>query len=109
MDFALPAGTTVRAPVDSTVLFQCDAGNYHRSIKLRASNGQIYSLLHVTAASVKSSYRAGERIGTVAADKPWNNCARSTGPHIHMALPAKPFVMGGYTFGNSIPTSVTSR
>jgi hypothetical protein len=109
VDFALPAGTSVRAPVDSTVLDQCNAGNNHRAIKLQASNGQIYSLVHVTAANVKSSYRAGEKIGTIAADKPWNNCAKSTGPHLHMAFPTKPFTIGGYTFGDRLPTSVTSR
>ncbi len=109
IDFALPAGTPVLAPVDSTVLASCHAGNNHRSIKLRASNGQVYSLVHVTTATVKGSYRRGEQIGVIAGDRPWNSCARSTGPHLHMGLPSRPFTMGGYTFGNSIPSPVTPR
>lgn len=115
VDFKLSAGTPVLAPIDSEVISSCSAGNNHRAIKLRASTGQEYSLLHVTASSDAVSagtrYAQGEQIGVIAADTPWNNsCANSTGPHLHMGLPSVPFTIEGYTFrrGETLPGSITS-
>jgi len=110
IDFSAPSYYDVLAPVDSTVIAQCDAGNNHRAIKLQASDGQIYSLLHVTATNIYAGrqYRQGEKIGTVAADKPNNDCAVSYGPHLHLGFPARPFTIDGYTFtASSINSGVS--
>jgi len=112
LDIGLPAGTPVVAPIDSTVISQCHAGNHHRAISLRGSDGQRYTLIHVTTAniSVGKTYRRGEQIGVVAGDKPNNDCAWSTGPHLHFGLPSRTFSIGGYNFSpNSIPTPITAR
>lgn len=103
VDFRLPTGTPVLAPIDSVVVSSCTPGNEHRAIKLRASTGEEYSLLHVraSASAVQTGrrYLQGEQIGVIAGDTPsGNNCANSTGPHLHMGLPRVPFIVGGYTF-----------
>lgn len=106
IDFGLSPGQPVLAPFDSKVISQCNAGNNHRAIKLQASNGQFYSLIHVNTANISTgqTYKQGEKIGVVASDTPWNKCAQSTGPHLHMGFPSNPFTIDGYTFGSSIPT-----
>lgn len=98
LDFDIPAGTEIVAPIDSQVLSSCNAGNNHRAILFRAADGQKYSIIHVTARRVKESYQKGETIGVVASDVPDNKCARSTGVHLHMGFPTRPFTMGGQTF-----------
>ncbi|MBH8571762.1 ricin-type beta-trefoil lectin domain protein [Nostocaceae cyanobacterium CENA369] len=112
IDIGLSAGTPVLAPIDSTVIKQCDAGSNHRAILLQASNGQQYSMIHVTTSniSVGKTYRRGEQIGTVAANMPWNNCAKSYAPHLHFGLPSKDFSIGGYTLSpTSIPSPMTAN
>lgn len=112
IDIGLSAGTPILAPIDSTVLDQCNAGNNHRAILLRASNGQRYSMIHVTTANIWNgkTYRRGEQIGVVAGDRPWNKCAQSHGPHLHLGLPSQNFNIGGYTLSpTSIPRTMTAR
>jgi murein DD-endopeptidase MepM/ murein hydrolase activator NlpD len=101
LDFPLPADTPVVSPIDATVVKFCVANNNrHHAIKFRATNGQEFSLIHVKASGVKigRGYRQGEQIGVVAADTPWNNCARSQGVHLHVGFPTRPFTMGGRRF-----------
>lgn len=118
LDIAIPAGTPVLAPADVTVAHSCLARgtNSHRAIKLRDSAGRFYSLIHVSASSsavrVGTSYRKGQQIGVVAADKPNDrNCAISYGVHLHMGLPSNPSTMGGYSLGSStrLNTRLTAR
>lgn len=104
----LVAGSNVLAPVDSTVVSSCDAGNNHRAIKLEATDGTLYSLIHVTTASVKNSYKQGDVIGTVAADTPWNDCAKSQKPHLHFGLPSQNFTIDGYTFNTNSPAYLST-
>ena len=116
VDFRLPSGTPVLAPIDSVVVASCTPGNNHRAIKLRASTGEEYSLIHVraSASAVQHGrrYARGEQIGVIASDTPTNNnCANSTGPHLHMGLPRVPFSVGGYTFraGETLSGTLVSR
>lgn len=93
----------VLAPIDSEVIRQCNAGNNHRAIELRAADGQIYSLIHVTTSDifVGKKYKQGEKIGTVATDKPTDTrCARSTGTHLHFGLPTTNFEIDGYNLSS---------
>ncbi|ELS31268.1 Peptidase M23 [Pseudanabaena biceps PCC 7429] len=85
IDLGLGAGTPVLAPANVTVIATCNAGNNHRAIKLKADDGTFYSLIHVYSTNIQKGQRfqQGERIGTVASDKPWNKCAKSTGIHLH--------------------------
>jgi murein DD-endopeptidase MepM/ murein hydrolase activator NlpD len=111
LDFGLTAGQAVLAPINSTVVSTCNAGNNHRAIKLQASNGQYYSLIHVTTSSiwVGKTYNQGDQIGVVASDTPWNNCAQSTGRHLHMGFPSQNFSIDGYNLTpSSLPTSFSS-
>ncbi|NEZ54196.1 tectonin domain-containing protein [Adonisia turfae] len=108
IDFDIPAGTPVLAPVDSQIMDQCNAGNNHWAIKLQAlSSNQIYSLIHVfadnNAVQRGKIYRQGQQIGIVASDRPSHGCATSTGPHLHMGLPSVPFTLDGYTFTTDNP------
>ena len=85
LDLGLSAGTPVPSPANAVVVSTCNAGNNHRAIKLKADNGTFYSLIHVYSSNIQKGqrFRQGETIGTVAADKPWNKCAKSTGIHLH--------------------------
>ncbi|MEA5573014.1 ricin-type beta-trefoil lectin domain protein [Calothrix sp. UHCC 0171] len=112
IDIGLPPGTPVVAPIDSTVVRQCNAGNNHRAILLQASNGQRYSMIHVTTANIWNgrTYRKGEQMGVVAGDKPRNSCAKSYGPHLHFGLPSQNLNIGGYTISPTfIPRSMTAQ
>ncbi|MEE3716376.1 M23 family metallopeptidase [Tumidithrix elongata RA019] len=96
VDFRLPAGTPVLAPENAVVISTCNAGNNHRAIKLRAGT-RYFSLIHVNTANiyVGKTYLQGQMIGTVAGDRPWNNCAKSTGAHLHFGVsPSSPVVDG---------------
>lgn len=111
LDFGLSAGQAVIAPINSRVVSTCNAGNNHRAIKLQASNGQYYSLIHVTTNSiwVGKTYNQGEQIGIVSSDTPWNNCAQSTGRHLHMGFPSRNFSIDGYNLTpSSVPRSFRS-
>ncbi len=112
LDFALPAGTPVLVPVDSKVVEFCNAGNNHLSIRLQSTDGQMYGLVHVKSSSVSTNktYKQGEQIGVIAGDRPWNRCAKSTGPHLHFSLPQQNFTVGSYKFSpTSIPKYVTAQ
>jgi len=112
LDFGLRGGEDVLAPVDATVVSQCNAGNNHRAAKFRAANGQFFSLIHITTSDifVGKTYKLGDKIGTVASDRPWNNCAKSTGPHLHMGFPSRNFNIDGYNFTPwSVNAGVTLR
>jgi murein DD-endopeptidase MepM/ murein hydrolase activator NlpD len=93
IDLGLGAGTTVLSPANAVVVATCDAGNNHRAIKLKADDGTFYSLIHVYSTNVQKGqrFRQGEVIGSVASDKPWNKCAKSTGIHLHFGS-SKPVV-----------------
>lgn len=111
-DIGLPAGTPVLAPIDSKVLQFCNAGNNHLSIRLQSWNGKRYSLIHVKSSTVSRNkkYKQGQKIGVIAGDKPWNSCAKSTGPHLHFSLPSQNFTIGRYKLSPSfIPKSLTPR
>jgi murein DD-endopeptidase MepM/ murein hydrolase activator NlpD len=111
LDFGLQAGQAVIAPINSTVVSTCNAGNNHRAIKLQASNGQYYSLIHVTTSNiwVGKTYNQGDQIGVVASDTPWNSCAQSTGRHLHMGFPSQNFSIDGYNLTpSSLPSSFRS-
>jgi murein DD-endopeptidase MepM/ murein hydrolase activator NlpD len=116
LDFGLSAGTPVLAPFDSEVLSFCNAGNNHLAIRLRATDGQIYSLIHVTSTGVTRGrrYRQGEQIGVIAGEGRNNRlnpgCAKTTGPHLHFGLPNRNFRIDDYNFTpTNIPTNVTSK
>ncbi len=98
LDFGLPAGTPVVAPTDSKVVGFCNAGNNHLAIRLQSSRGKMYSLVHVKSSSVYQNkrYKKGQQIGVIAGDKPWNRCAKSTGPHLHFSFPHQHFTINGY-------------
>ncbi len=103
IDFGLPAGTPVVAPIASRVLSFCNAGGNHLAIRLQAADGNRYSLVHVKSRSVyvNKRYRKGQIIGVIAANTPRNRCARSTGPHLHMSFPRQSFRLGKYWFSRS--------
>lgn len=111
LDFGLPPGTPVVAPVDSTVMKFCNAGNNHLAIRLKSADGQMYSLVHVKSSTVykNKKYKKGQQIGVIAGDRPWNPCAKSTGPHLHFSLPERNFNIGGYNFSSSVPKFVTPK
>lgn len=100
VDFALPAGTPVVAPIASRVVGFCNAGGNHLAIRLQAVDGNRYSLVHVKSRSVyvNKRYKKGQQIGVIARNTPWNRCARSTGPHLHMSFPRQNFKLGRYWF-----------
>lgn len=111
-DIGLPAGTPVLAPIDSKVVKFCNAGNNHLAIRLQSSDGKMYSLIHVKSSRVNrnKTYKQGEKIGVIAGDRPWNSCAKSTGPHLHFSLPRRNFTIGGYKLSSySIPNSLTPK
>lgn len=111
LDFGLRGGQAVIAPINSKVVSTCNAGNNHRAIKLQASNGQYYSLIHVNTSNiwVGKTYNQGEQIGVVASDRPWNSCAKSTGVHLHMGLPSQTFSIDGYKLTpSSLPKTFSS-
>jgi hypothetical protein len=96
----------VLAPINSTVDYFCPTGDNHVAMRLIASDGSNtkYSLIHLKKADniIKGSVVSqGQKLGVVAKDTPWDNCAQSTGVHIHMGMPAKPFTISGYTFTNT--------
>lgn len=101
IDLALRAGTPVLSPADSVVVATCNAGNNHRAIKLR-SGSTFFSLIHVTTSDVfvGKTYRQGQQIGTVAADRPNNACARSTGVHLHFGVSSNAPVVDGVNLLN---------
>ncbi|AFY57967.1 metalloendopeptidase-like membrane protein [Rivularia sp. PCC 7116] len=103
VDFGLPAGTPVVAPIASRVLSFCNAGRNHLAIRLQAADGNRYSLVHVKSRSVyvNKRYRKGQIIGVIARNTPRNRCARSTGPHLHMSFPRQNFKLGRYWFSRS--------
>ena len=112
LDFRMRGGEDVLAPVDATVVSQCNAGNNHRAIKLRAADGQYLSIIHVTTSDVYvgKTYKQGGKIGNVATDRPWNNCAQSTGPHLHVGFPSQYVYIDGYNFSpSSVNAGVTLR
>lgn len=100
IDFALPAGTPVVAPIASRVVGFCNAGGNHLAIRLQAVDGNRYSLVHVKSRSVyvNKRYRKGQIVGVIARNTPRNRCARSTGPHLHMSFPRQNFRLGKYWF-----------
>jgi murein DD-endopeptidase MepM/ murein hydrolase activator NlpD len=101
IDLALPAGTPVLAPADARVVGTCNAGNNHRAIKLQ-SGSTFFSLIHVNTPDVfiGKTYRQGQQIGTVAADRPNNACARSTGVHLHFGVSSNAPVVDGINLLN---------
>jgi murein DD-endopeptidase MepM/ murein hydrolase activator NlpD len=111
LDVGLPAGSVVRVPIKSTVTSFCNAGNNHLGILLRASDGRQYTLTHVTSTGVRigRTYNQGEQIGVVAADRPWNNCAKSTGPHLHFGLPSQNMTIDSQNLSSTrIPSPLRS-
>lgn len=109
LDFALNPGTAIVAPIQSTVIATCNAGLDHRAIKLRAADGQEYSMIHVRASNSQVSqgktFRQGEQIGTVAPETAAQTrnlnsaCAVTTGPHLHLGLQRRQTItMSGRTF-----------
>ena len=111
-DIGLAPGTPVLAPINSKVLSFCNAGNNHLAIRLQSSDGKRYTLIHVKSSTVhkNKSYKKGQQIGVIAGDTPWNRCAKSTGPHLHLSLPRRHFTIGGYKLSPSwIPNSLTPK
>ena len=111
-DMGLPAGTPVLAPIDSKVIAFCNAGNNHLAIRLQSHDGKMYSLIHVKSSTVSKNkkYKQGEQMGVIAGDRPWNRCAKSTGPHLHFSLPNQNFTIGGYKISPSfIPRFMISN
>ncbi|MCC3406624.1 MAG: ricin-type beta-trefoil lectin domain protein [Microcoleus sp. PH2017_10_PVI_O_A] len=112
LDFGLNGGQAVLAPIKSTVISACNAGNNHWAIQLQASNGQYYSLIHVAASSISrgKTYNQGDQIGVVASLAPLNpKCAVWTGVHLHMGFPSKNFSIDGYNLTpSSLPSSFRS-
>lgn len=110
-DIALPAGTPVLAPVDSKVVWHCVAKgtSNHYSIMLQQANSdRKYTLFHVQGNSRNiynnREFRAGEKIGVVAADMPKDpNCAVSYGIHLHFGLPTQNEVVDGVSFTKKSP------
>jgi murein DD-endopeptidase MepM/ murein hydrolase activator NlpD len=112
VDFGVPAGTPVLAPVNATVEYFCNAGNNHLGIKFKTDDGKYFAIAHVKSTIVAkgTKFTQGQQIGVVASDTPWNACAQSYGPHLHVGLPSKNMLIDGYTFSpTSIPSPVTSK
>lgn len=121
LDIAIPAGTKVRAPINSKVTGICiaDAKTGHAAMKLQSTglkSNFSYSLIHVKVdtKSVKknTTFLQGQEIGVVAGDLPKNDCARSFGVHLHFGLPSKDVKIDGYSFGSKSPkpgASLTSN
>lgn len=110
VDFGLSAGSDVLAPIDAKVVHQCNAGNNHRAIRLEGSDGQLFTLIHVTTADIYNgkTYKQGDVIGKVAGDTPKNNCAYSTGPHLHFGIQRNFLVDNINLFALPFKASVTS-
>ncbi|NJO63319.1 MAG: M23 family metallopeptidase [Richelia sp. RM2_1_2] len=110
-DIALPAGTPVLAPVDSTVVWSCIAKgttDHHAIMLQQANSSKQYTLFHVKGNSSNiyknRNFRAGEQIGVVAADMPKDrNCAVSYGVHLHFGLPTQNEVVDGVSFTKTSP------
>ncbi|MBE9214007.1 peptidoglycan DD-metalloendopeptidase family protein [Plectonema cf. radiosum LEGE 06105] len=110
-DIALPAGTPVLAPVDSTVVWSCIAKgttDHHAIMLQQANSDRKYTLFHVQGNSSNiyknRNFRAGEQIGVVAADMPKDrNCAVSYGVHLHFGLPTQNEVVDGVSFTKTSP------
>jgi murein DD-endopeptidase MepM/ murein hydrolase activator NlpD len=102
LDFAIPAGTSIVAPIDSRVVSTCNAGRDHRAIFLQAKDGQRYTMIHVRASNSHvyqgREFRQGEVIGTVAPETTSaglnTSCAVTYGVHLHLGLPRQGFVLG---------------
>jgi murein DD-endopeptidase MepM/ murein hydrolase activator NlpD len=110
IDFGLSAGSDVLAPIDAKVVHQCNAGNNHRAIRLQSSDGQLFTLIHVTTADIYNgkTYKQGDVIGKVAGDTPKNGCAYSTGPHLHFGIQSNFLVDNINLFALPYKASVTS-
>ncbi len=82
MDFALPAGTPIRAAADGVVSFSGTKGGYGTTVMIRHDDE--YSTLygHSSRAIVQEGQkvRRGEVVGYVG------STGRSTGPHLHFEV-----------------------
>jgi Peptidase family M23 len=102
-DIALPAGTPVLAPVDSTVVWSCIAKgttDHHAIMLQQANSSKQYTLFHVKGNSSNiyknRNFRAGEKIGVVASDMANDpSCAVSKAVHLHFGLPTQKKVVDG--------------
>lgn len=111
LDIALSAGTYVRAPIASKVVWFCTAkgGDNHAAILLETTaSKQRYSLIHVKidtkTVKVGKLFSQGDVIGVVAKDKPNDRkCAISYGIHLHFGLPSKDVKIDGLTFNSTSP------
>ncbi|MEV4463272.1 M23 family metallopeptidase [Micromonospora echinofusca] len=83
IDFALPAGTPVRAAFGGTVIKAGDVGDgYGISVFVDHGNGYLthYAHLSTTKVSVGEKVRAGQTIGLEG------STGDSTGPHLHFEV-----------------------
>nr|WP_243704627.1 M23 family metallopeptidase [Micromonospora sp. KC723] len=83
IDFAMPAGTPVRAAFGGTVEKAGDAGDgYGISVVINHGNGYLTHYAHLSSAKVSAGYRvaAGETIGLEG------STGDSTGPHLHFEV-----------------------
>jgi murein DD-endopeptidase MepM/ murein hydrolase activator NlpD len=79
MDIAAPAGTSVRAPADGTVVFNGIEGGYGHVLVIDHGYGLKTRFGHLSRIDVKlgEKVKRGEFVAAVG------NSGRSTGPHVH--------------------------
>ena len=79
MDIAAPAGTSVRAPADGTVVFNGVEGGYGHVLVIDHGYGIKTRFGHLSRIDVKlgEKVKRGEFVAAVG------NTGRSTGPHVH--------------------------
>lgn len=82
MDFALPAGTPIRAAADGVVTFSGTKGGYGTTVMIRHEDDYATLYGHESKAVVQAGQkvRQGEVIGYVG------STGRSTGPHLHFEV-----------------------
>ena len=81
LDFAVPVGTRVGAPVSGRVVVAgWDSGGFGTSLRIQGADGNFWILGHLSKLGVKvgDTVNAGQLVG-------WSgSTGRSTGPHLHL-------------------------
>jgi len=87
IDFLLPVGTPVPAPVSGTLTFTANAGNYGNLATITRPNGDKIHLAHLSGFNQQmnnTQVNAGQFVGYSGGKKGAPGAGNSTGPHLHI-------------------------